>query len=142
MNPTLETVEHLLYLMLRQETDVVNEMILPHHVAEGHYIWASYTPQQTFRYAFIAPRSLLPYSQPQRLRDYMVTEREFYFGWMGDAFGPCRLGQETVYRLADAARRKIIRVPRIHEGDPSDELLRMADRHLYRYRTPTTRIPA
>lgn len=134
--PTVETLWRVLYIVIREETDVLHQMTLPTMVPTGHYLYVRWGKDSRLFYGFIPHRNLklLTKGQTERAKRSLIEHREWYFDWHGDAFGPFPLPECQVLSMAHLRLgRELALTNKLLEGDPTVGLLSFANKHLYSF---------
>lgn len=134
VRPTFRDVEHTLYILAREESDDIRNMILPVFEKTGRLMHTTFCGD-TLTVTFFDPPPkhdslLLPQVKPLWIRR-MAQERSCYFRWIGNGIGLARLNErELSYFAAYEAHRKPGRI--VNRWKPTEAMCRFANHVLYR----------
>lgn len=132
--PTLDTLERVLYILIRKELDVMHEMQLPTGVPKGHTLCVRYDGEkEALLYQFIPPGTRRGLVRKSHEAESMhLTQRQWYFGWFGDGIGPHLLARRTALDYVHSvAVRTFLKATSFTEGDLPIGYHRLAQTYLF-----------
>lgn len=129
VTPSIDTVEKVLYIALREETDAMRNTVLPTNFPPEALLYVQYIGGVMNICAF-PERPMKASRGNEKLWQRMVEQRAWYFRWMANGLGPVMISRDLAATLKSHVAH--VDTDRVFiKAEPLDNNVKFLNNHLY-----------